>query len=551
MPVTSRKEPKMPPGKSSKKSGRKNVPDLSAQASEETPNFFKRFAPSFMSILSGCVLGLSAPGIDIWFTAWFGLAPLLLLIATSETVWIAAWRGLLFGTCYNLVYFNWLLGLQPLDWLGFNWFQGALVSMFAVAFVATHQGILISLFAAITRLIPTQGVLYPEYNKNSWKIPALLVIPVLWTFAVNKIGNAHFLLGVPWSMLEYSQYKQLPVIQICSSVGGIGLGFLMVMANTSLAVFIATFFFNKANTQLNAPNRIQALHQFLVMGLLIACAIFYGFWQSSKKQPQATTKTSVLQANINIDMQKTVHKYTLHELLDDYTRLTVQSPAGLCVWTESALPTYLNNEKATREYLMDLAKLHHLDMVVGSMDQSAEGKPYNSAYGITAGGNILSEVYHKRYLVPYGEYTPAPARCFPEWILRLTNTPAGGGFESGVSPVVLDLDCGKVGPLICFETLSPELVSSSVRKGAQLLVNISDLAWFHKSICGEQMLAFATLRAVENGRYMVFAANTGPSAIIDPAGLVTTRSALGKERVLTGSSAFIKDNTLFSQWFIF
>jgi apolipoprotein N-acyltransferase len=211
----------------------------------------------------------------------------------------------------------------------------------------------------------------------------------------------------------------------------------------------------------------------------------------------------------------------------------------------------LNRETATVREIASAAQSHKLDLVIGAMEKDASGRPYNSAYGITSTRKLLPVVYHKRYLVPFGEYTPNIVRNFPDWILRLTNTPAGDGFESGKEPAVLSLTCGEVAPLVCFETLSPELVSSSVRKGAQLLVNVSDLAWFHNSICGEQMAAFSVLRAVENGRYFVFAANTGPSVIIDPVGRITASSAIGRDCVLVGKAGFTTDATPFTKWFIF
>jgi apolipoprotein N-acyltransferase len=190
-------------------------------------------------------------------------------------------------------------------------------------------------------------------------------------------------------------------------------------------------------------------------------------------------------------------------------------------------------------------------MVVGSMDHDKDQNPFNSAFGIDSHGQLLAEVYHKRYLVPFGEYTPVFVNSMPEWMQRLTNTPAGGGFHSGTDPAAFNLTCGKVAPLVCFETLSPELVASSVRKGGQLLVNISDLAWFHKSCVGEQMLAFSVLRAVENSRWFVFAANTGPSAIIDAKGKIVHLSKQNTEQLLVGKVTLSSEITPFTHWFMF
>ena len=140
---------------------------------------------------------------------------------------------------------------------------------------------------------------------------------------------------------------------------------------------------------------------------------------------------------------------------------------------------------------------------------------------------------------------------FPEWIKRLTNTPAGGGYSSGESPAILDFGWGKVAPLICFESLSPELVASSVRAGGQLIVNISDLSWFHQSFVGRQMIAFSVFRAIENGRYFIFAANTGPSAIIDPGGRIDELSGQDQDLLLVGKVSLCTCATPFTRWFMF
>jgi apolipoprotein N-acyltransferase len=513
--------------------------------------FISRIPPAVIGIACGAFLGLSAPGIGLWFGAWFGLAPLLLLASASTSIWRAAWRGFLFGFGYNFVYLNWFLGLQPLDWLGFNAWQGALLATAAWVYHATHQALLVGIFAACMKLTPMHGGFFPEKIKGQWRLPALLVVPILWILCVNKLGNAHVLLGAPWTMLEYSQYKQVAIIQICSIIGGIGLNYLIVLVNTAIAALLGIFLFKKLDLSISASKRMTALGQLMVCALLISSTVFYGFWQLSKARESSPIQASVLQGNINIDMQKAGHRFTLHDLTAHYTKLLNSAPAGLSIWPESALPCYLSREPALLEHLSSIAEGKHLDMIIGAMDKDERNRPYNSAYGINSSGKLAANIYHKRYLVPFGEYTPAPARLLPEWILRLTNTPAGSGFESGTDAAVLRLNCGQVGPLICFETLSPELVAASVRKGARLLVNVGDPAWFHDSICGEQMIAFSVLRAVESDRFFIFAANTGPSAIIDPAGRITHRSVSGKECVLVGKVGFLSDVTPFSQWFVF
>jgi apolipoprotein N-acyltransferase len=114
---------------------------------------------------------------------------------------------------------------------------------------------------------------------------------------------------------------------------------------------------------------------------------------------------------------------------------------------------------------------------------------------------------------------------------------------------VLDLDGTRIASLVCFETMSPELVVSPVRNGGELLVNLSDLAWFHDSMIGDQMVAFSVCRAVETGRYFVFAANTGPSVVVDTRGRIAAHSRAGARTVLTGDVRLCREQTPFTLWF--
>ncbi len=513
-----------------------------------------------LPLLSGAVLGLSAPGVTLQlpgsdyafsfsFLAWLALAPLLLLTASSKTIWQAFFRGTVFGTAYNMVYQNWYLGLQPLDWLGFNNWQGWLLAALAWMVVSVHQGVIIGIFAAVAHLVPTTGQFLTEGSKKRLKLPAFIIMPLIWVLVVNKLGNAHAALGVPFAMLEYTQYKQISMIQVASVVGGIGLSYLMVMCNAVFATIIANLSKLKGTNALQAPSRTVALYQGFAMAIILTAVLSFGFYQSSTDKYTADIPVSIVQQNINIDMQKTKKRYVIEELFRIHKDLMTGVPKGLAVWSESSLPTYLSSERGLQQNLKDLAVSSGTDIVVGAMDSDKNGHPYNSAYGITSSGIIVGNIYHKRYLVPVGEYAPAFLKMLPEWARRMTNTPAGGGFSSGVKPEVFDLASARVGPLICFETISPEEAASTVRAGAQVLVNISDLAWFHDSLIGEQMIATSVIRAVENRRYFVFAANTGPSAIIDPLGRVKERSDIGKAQILTGKIGKVVDMSPFTSWY--
>ena len=501
-----------------------------------------------VALLTGALFGLSAPGFDQWYIAWFGLAPFFLLVAGSLNLKQATLRGLIFGSAYNLVYLNWYLHLHPLNWMDFSDWQSILLSGFCWLFVSVHQGLMYAILAFAVRLLPLCGGVLPRKVEDKWKIPALLVLPILYQLAFEKLLNAHDLLGVPWSMIEYSQYKQSAFIQIAALIGGIGVGAIVVAMNVALASLVATVTRKFAVKALASVSKLSAVCSVLCMLLIVSASMIYGFQhiQSTKFHPNKNL--AVLQGNINIEMQKTKHRYTLGELMEHYSKLLKHCVPGFCIWTESALPTYLRDAPSVTAFLKSQARTNHLDMVVGSIDSDDGDRPYNAAFGFTRDGLMLNEAYHKRYLVPVGEYTPDFVKLLPEFLRKLTSTPAGTGFAPGSKPVVLDFGGQHVAPLICFETIAPEVVSSSVRNGGQLIANISDLAWFHDSMVGDQTAACATFRAIESGRYFIYAANTGPSLIVNPLGQIEARSKTGNETLLNGKVELLSEPTLFSQW---
>jgi apolipoprotein N-acyltransferase len=512
----------------------------------------KEFGPlvQYATVLgAGAMLGLCAPGMEQWYLAWCGLVPLLLLAAGSQNVGHAFLRGLGFGMGYNLVYLSWYLGLHPLEWMGLDWWASIPASIGAWAVASLHQALIVSVFAMLCRCLPLTGGFVPKKLDDGWKLPTLLFLPLCWVLLNNKLLNAHELLGVPWPLLEYSQYKQLPILQFASITGGIGLSALIVTVNVSIAGIIASASSKVNWKNLAAPTMGDSIRQGLVVALVVTL-VYAGGLSSLSKAPKSPVETvSVLQGNINIDMQKREHGYTLSEFFDRYKHMSTHCPKGLCVWTESSLPTYLLKEKQLLTQLSELSRKEQLNMVVGAMDQDVQGKPYNSAFGITSDGTMLPGVYHKRYLVPFGEYMPSFMKYLPEFMQKVTNTPAGGGFASGSAPVLFTFANGKVAPLICFECMSPELVCQSVRNGGDLIVNLSDLAWFHDSICGDQMIAASAFRAVENGRYFVFAANSGPSAVIAPTGKIIASTRAVSQKVLESRVDFETTRTPFSVWF--
>jgi apolipoprotein N-acyltransferase len=497
-----------------------------------------------LCFLSGAFLGLSAPGIEQWFVAWIGLVPFLVIVTISARIWQSALMGLAFGVGYSLVAMHWLLGLAPLDWLGFNDWQGNLLALAALVIASLHQAILVVAFAVVFRLMPLHAGLLPVFQKRTLFFPALWTVPLIWVLCLNELGRCPFILGVPWSMLEYSQYRQLALIQSADIIGGIGIGYVIVLVNVFIALLSIKAFGLERAAALKIKGSFKPLAHVVAIALILFAMLGYGVCRLFQPVSGALS-CSILQPNVNIEMQKTTHRYTLEELLAQELSMLQFVPVGICVMTESALPTRLQEDPALKALLSSICIKKKTDILIGAIDRDQAGNLYNAGVAITAQGVVIQEVYHKRYLVPFGEYTPIQG--LPEWLLRLTNTPAGAGYTAGKGPVVFRISNGSLAPLICFETISPELAAQNVAAGGELLANISDLAWFHDSIIGEQMLACAVLRAVENRRYFIFAANTGPSAIISPTGVICKKSGKNVQDVITGNVALNSEISLFTR----
>lgn len=529
------------------------LPEQKAAGLKLRPEWFS-LKETLIALVCGTLLGFSSPGFDQWYLAWFALAPFFLLLYRSSGLPRQIWIGLTFGLAYNLTYLHWYLNLYPLDWLGFPGLQGIALAALAWIIVAGHQTLIFACYAALIGKLPLSGSfsIKKTGKKVSW--PAILTLPLLWVLVFNKIGNCPDLLGVPWPMLEYTQYQQTHFIQSASVIGGVGISYLIVATNVTLASLAATFAAKMPKGSpfkpIAAENRETAFYHCLGMGLILGAFYCLGMWQESQivMLNKADIPISALQAGINIEMQKADHHYTLEDMVLVYEKLMANRKDELVVLSEGALPAYLREQPGLQNWLKSRAARQHIDILAGSMDREAL-RPYNSAYGVTSSGELLNTVYHKRFLVPIGEYTPLMVQYMPEWIKRWTNTPAGNPFAAGKDPGVLALSRGKVAPLICFESISPEVACASCRAGGELLINISDLAWFHQSDCGKQMIAFGVLRAIENRRYLIFAANSGPSAIIDQKGAILQITSQGENQVLSGMVGLNSQITPFALWY--
>ena len=187
--------------------------------------------------ISGLLLSLSAPGYDLWFLAWIALSPLFIIINTSKLIKETVFYSFIFGFAYNLWYLHWIFSLHPLAWLGFGNTSSLLISFFALIVVTTYNALFFALFGAVVayhkKISPT------PYNKG---ILNLLLTTIFWLVIFNKLSSCKFLLGFPWTLIEYSQYKNLFLIQTSEYFGSLSISFMIVFLNQVVANFFIWVF---------------------------------------------------------------------------------------------------------------------------------------------------------------------------------------------------------------------------------------------------------------------------------------------------------------------
>ena len=182
-------------------------------------------------------------------------------------------------------------------------------------------------------------------------------------------------------------------------------------------------------------------------------------------------------------------------------------------------------------------------LLFGTLSRDVQGRFYNSAYVYGKKGEFVGR-YDKAHLVPFGEFTPL-RDYFP--FLEKISVATGDFFSgSGHEPIATAL--GKVGVLICYEGTFPYITIDAARRGAQVFVNITNDAWFGRTSAPYQHLAFYTFRAIETDRFVLRAANTGVSAIIDPRGRIIARTDIFTRTVLKGTFAMRDGQTFYVRY---
>lgn len=461
-----------------------------------------------LCVLSAVLLILPFANPNYWVFAWVGFIPLFFILQNKSI-----------GAAFLLSYFTGFI-----FWLGtIYWLTNVTITGYIL--LSLYLALYFGLFGFFISFCAIRNARY-----------LILLIPVFWVCL--EYLRAYFLTGFPWALLGYSQYKNLPIIQIADIAGAYGVSFLVMMGNVFIYCLVSRF-------MLHVTRRKQF---FLLPILFIIIALIYGFYRICVQRVTCNVqriKVSLIQPNIPQELKW--DPTAKEKISRQFLRLTqdaAKDSPDLIILPETAVQDYLVIEKGRYVNINEIAgfiKEINIPFLIGAVIYQTGndlGFPYyfNSAVMFSRKGEILQR-YDKLHLVPFGEYMPLRNELpFLEAVVPI------GDFTPGKEYVVFRAPHSALrtphgfSVLICFEDVFSGLARNFVKNGADFLVNITNDAWFGDTSEPYQHLAASVFRAVENRRSLVRAANTGISCFISAQGKIIPRvsNAGGKDTFVDG-----------------
>ena len=468
-----------------------------------------------------------------------GVAPFYLyaLPVATLALLIVLWRrttsrrdAMLVGFAFGLGYFL----------TGVSWVYVSLHDFGAMP--APLAAILTLLFCCILALYPAAiGYLYSALRSRS-AYSTLMALPALWTLADWVRG--WMFTGFPWISIGYSQIPASPLAGYVPVLGIYGATFATVLTAALLVTSWAHWKDEGGRATTEGKNHFRLgyfiLHpsSFILASLWLGGYLLQGIaWTTPTGGPLSV---SLLQGNIPQEMKWRDDQ--IRPTLEAYRNLVVASKARLIILPETALPLFLH--EVPRDYLAGLAahaRSNDGDILIGVPERTGARDYYNSVLSL---GTAPTQTYRKSHLVPFGEFVPL--KPLFGWFFIVAQIPLLDFARGADTQRPLAVAGQQVAVDICYEdAFGAEIIRQLPQ--ATLLVNVSNVAWFGRSVAPQQHLQISQARALETGRYMLRATNTGMTAIIDPHGKVqkvapefTASVVSGEVRGYAGATPYVR-----------
>jgi apolipoprotein N-acyltransferase len=478
------------------------------------------------ALLSGALLVLSFPKYGHPAVAFIALTPLYVALSgwtgrPGEFRGVPARRGFFLGLATGVVHYAgtvyWTSGTVATIG-GLSWPVAVPVAGLLVLYMSLYVAVASAVSALLIRRFGLAG---------------LLLAPAAWVSA--EYARGYLFGGFPWIPLGNSMVTLLPIAQLASVLGVYGISWFLATLHALFACIAIS----------------RGRHRLMAGAVALLLVAGCSAWGALRLRGNALThagsplRVGLIQGNVpqteKWDRASAAGIYTRYLQM---TREAAARAAEFILWPESATPFYFDEDPVSASQLRGLVTELRTPVLFGTdeIERGSPAKYYNSAFILDEMG-ATSAVYRKVFLVPFGEYVPfGTVLTFVSPLVE-----AVSDFSAGQSVTMLPVKGHMVTTAICYEVVYPHLIRQGVLQGSELLTTITNDAWYGETSAPFQHFELATMRAIEQGRYLVRAANTGISGIVDPYGRVLARTRLFETTTVIGDVRLLQERTVYAR----
>jgi apolipoprotein N-acyltransferase len=460
--------------------------------------------------LSGLLYALAFPPFGVAVLLPLAMVPWLVALSRETSRLRALLSGAVFGLVFWCVSIRWITYVVS-NYGGQSGIMGFVCLVILAAILAEWPAL--AAWGTVAAAPPGSAV-------------RLAVFPILW--AATEHARSFVYKGFPWNLTGHALFRHPLWVQTASVWGVFGLGLAVAILSALLARAIAA---RRARPAIAAAVLVALLGAFGAVRL----------GRPAAAGPEMTV--ALVQPNLTEEMRRTTaERVESYRALLDQMRAAAEGRPDLIAIPESALPTTWQGSERLRRDFGEIAA-GGSSILFNDLDEEADGRYYNAARLLTPAG-LAGSPYRKVHLVPFGEYVPLPKLFF---FVRRVST-AIGEFAAANEVALLTAAPLRLGVGICYEIVYPSLVRDEVAAGANLLATVTNDSWYGRAGAQAQHFAGAALRTTENGRYLVRAAITGISGIVDERGRILVESRPDEKVTLTGRVRLIDTATAWTRW---